>query len=186
LGFDERRNHVVSVDWRGKVHDKHIFESTTMLGKKTGQSPEQLNRNFNINGLGTGIAWSWAIGKSVRVSSGYEIKFKENYNPTPQDVETRFTSVLSNKIAAESRFSFKNTGMLFKAEYRNNNMRGRTNLNASFELLDGLRAGNNGIFNIVWSQFLSKSLELSIVYDGRFATRQRPVHSARTQIRALF
>ncbi len=186
LGFDERTNNALSAMHRAKIFDKHMLETTLAAARKTGLSPGQLNRNFDVSGLGGGTVWSWAVNNKTRFSSGYEVKFKENRNDNPQEGETKTTSVLSNKWVAESRVSFKITSVLLRAEYRNNAMRGRTNLNASYELLDGLQAGNNGIFNVVWSQFLSKSLELSMVYDGRFATGRRPVHSARTQIRALF
>jgi len=60
------------------------------------------------------------------------------------------------------------------------------NAQAEFALLEGLRDGNNYIWNVSVEQKLTSLLQLIVGYDGRKTGSDRVVHTARAEIRALF
>lgn len=55
----------------------------------------------------------------------------------------------------------------------------------SFDLLEGMQRGRNLFTSLTLNVPLSRFIELSALYEGRF-TRQAPMHSARMQARANF
>ncbi len=54
------------------------------------------------------------------------------------------------------------------------------------DMLDGLKDGNNMIWETNWTRKLNKTLELSLNYNGRKTGEDRLVHQGSMQLRAIF
>ncbi|MCS6930437.1 MAG: hypothetical protein NZM43_13190 [Saprospiraceae bacterium] len=63
---------------------------------------------------------------------------------------------------------------------------GRANSPAAFVMLEGLQNGRNYLWGIQLERQLSKTMQLSLQYDGRKTGENRTVHNARIQMRAIF
>jgi hypothetical protein len=53
-------------------------------------------------------------------------------------------------------------------------------------MLEGLRPGKNGTWNVSYQQNLSDHLQLNLIYDGRKSTETPVVHVGSVQLRAYF
>jgi hypothetical protein len=53
-------------------------------------------------------------------------------------------------------------------------------------MLDGLKTGDNIVWNLSYQMNLSKNLQLSIMYNGRKSPEVNTIHIATVQMRAYF
>jgi hypothetical protein len=63
---------------------------------------------------------------------------------------------------------------------------GEGNSALSFEMLEGLNAGNNLTWGILWQRNLSNNLQLNLNYNGRKSEDLRTIHTGGMQVRAFF
>ena len=63
---------------------------------------------------------------------------------------------------------------------------GQTNTPIEFELLQGLRDGQNFVWNLNYTKRLSSSIDMIINYNGRKSEDTRLIHTAGVQMRAIF
>ncbi|MCH2223687.1 MAG: hypothetical protein MK066_02880 [Crocinitomicaceae bacterium] len=63
---------------------------------------------------------------------------------------------------------------------------GIANSALGFEMLEGLKPGVNYTWNVSYQRSISKSLQLSIQYNGRKSEENRPIHSGGMEVRAFF
>lgn len=141
------------------------------------------SRTYNINFFGAQPVFNYQVNRRVRLSGGYAFSWKENLT----DSLTLNANLISHKVIFDSRFSFGGrNNLMAKLELFQMNLTGQPNTNARFELLEGNQPGRNAIWNIYLTYFVTKSLELSIIYDGRAAENRSAIHSARMQLRAIF
>lgn len=168
---------------RWNFYKKLSIENTLQKGFKKLQSQFFEDRNFKI--------YSWNIQPmliipfkaSFRTSLGIDYKSKNQLHLLDAQYHARtkiFKVITDNKI----NIFGKNT-LNYRAEYWNIQLKGSPTPTAKFELLESLQPGNNLTMNMFLSWFLSKTLELNIVYDGRWNKFTSPIHSGRVQLRAI-
>lgn len=93
---------------------------------------------------------------------------------------------LSWRLPLEQRYSWKPAAFLsLRLEVAYFRLPDNLSPVLRFELLDGLQPGLNFLCAATLNIPLSRFLELNALYDGRFS-QQKPLHSARMQIRANF
>ena len=63
---------------------------------------------------------------------------------------------------------------------------GERNSSIEFVMLNGLRDGNNYLWNLVFDRRLAKNIQLSFSYEGRKTGNANVVHVGRAQVRATF
>jgi len=123
------------------------------------------------------------LNRFVRLSGGYGFTWKENREPTGGVNST----LQQHKLSVDGRFNLGGRNNLFaKTELFRINQLGEANTLANFELLEGNQPGVNATWSLFFTYFVTKSLELSVVYEARAHEGRPTLHSGRVQLRALF
>jgi hypothetical protein len=183
-GLDSRNLEMLGSRQRVQVSRKISLEQHLAYFRKDQVSRAELARNFDIIGITLQPTVVCAWSRRFRTSTGYELKTKNN-------TETRMDSLaerlISHKVFTEFRLNYGSRNTLScKLEWLTQRLAGTPNPLVRFELLEGNQNGNNFILNLNLVHYLSRNLELSVVYDGRFNRQQPALHSSRMQLRALF
>jgi hypothetical protein len=186
---------------RNKAYLVNGFETRTLF-----QAGLTLRWNFIDNfTLQLGGEQGSRTSASEFFSSGdYDIDYSEikpvlSYQPGPAlraDLNYRY-NIKSNKVG-EERSGISDLGvelnyklvnranLVVKANYINISFDGDANSPIGFEMLEGLRPGKNGTWNVSYQQNLSDHLQLNLIYDGRKSTETPVVHVGSVQLRAYF
>jgi hypothetical protein len=183
-GLDSRSLEMFGSRQRLYLSRKVSLEQQLTYFRKDQVSRAELVRNFDLVGftLQPTVVCAWS--RRFRTSTGYEVKTKKN-------TETRADSLpeqlVSHKVFKEFRLNYGSRNTLScKVEWLTQQLVGTPDPLVRFELLEGNQNGNNFILNLNLVHYLSRNLELSVVYDGRFNRQQPALHSSRMQLRALF
>ena len=80
-----------------------------------------------------------------------------------------------NKLNISSSFSFVAIGYT-----------GANNSSLEYEMLEGLKKGNNFTWELLLNKRVAKNLDLTLNYNGRKPESIKTIHSGTVQIRAFF
>ena len=78
------------------------------------------------------------------------------------------------------------TSIRSKLTYARIAFNGSGNSAVAYAMLDGLQDGRNFLWNLSIDRQLSRSVQLSLNYEGRKTGENRMVHVGRAQVRAIF
>lgn len=183
-GAEERSQQTLVARQRYNLDAARSIENTIQYGSRINQAQLFPSRNFDVQYFTFSPVANYQYNRKVRISGGYEFKYKRNTDlRNPEGNATLRT----HKLLADGRFNYgERNNILAKIELLDNQLVGQPGTSAQYELLEGLNPGRNVVWNLLLSQYLSRLLELSIVYDGRSAQGQPTLHSARFQLKAIF
>ncbi len=113
----------------------------------------------------------------------FSYKFQESTNNLPDGGER----AIIHDLSVETTFN-QNSKSSFRTSfsYVNIDFNGEANSNLEFAMLDGLRNGQNFLWNILFDRRLAKNIQLSLNYEGRKTGTNAIVHVGRAQVRATF
>ena len=78
------------------------------------------------------------------------------------------------------------TSIRARATYARIAYTGAANSAVAYAMLDGLQDGRNFLWSVNVDRQLSRSVQLSLNYEGRKTGENRMVHVGRAQVRAVF
>lgn len=127
---------------------------------------------------------------------GPEINFRPNnsmrfvvkylYDSRKQTISNQ-EQATSHDLSLEGTYrSSKKLSYNTNISYVNVNYLGEANTAIEYDLLDGLKNGNNFIWNATLTRRMANNVDLNIQYNGRKTGIARTVHVARAQIKATF
>jgi hypothetical protein len=169
---------------RWNIWKQLLLETNYNRGFKANQSDFFQSQQFKIDFNETKAELSYLYKNMLRVGVNYNFIYRLNNIPlyggqnTMQHhtgVDLRFSK--SGMTTVSTKFTFASVVY---------NKSSAENAQAEFALLEGLRGGNNYIWNVSVEQKLTSLLQLIVGYDGRKTGSDRVVHTARAEIRALF
>ncbi len=179
-GFEKR--HSEEDYFRGRVNFKRrfdfIFESG--LGQKTYDSENFDNQDFIVNYYRLVPQLNFRPSRHLRVIAKY----------------TFFNGL--NTIGHEEKLSTHDAGFeltwrpdpnasfQLRLNYIHNDFSGALNSAVGFELLQGLRNGSNGVWNVNFTKRLSNHIDLVFNYEGRKSRDSKMINTAGMQLRAIF
>jgi hypothetical protein len=118
--------------------------------------------------------------KDNRFSTFYHFKKKEN---TILNLE----QLNQQKFGIEYfYFGQKNEQISAVLNYYLNDFSGNTNSPVAYQMLEGLQAGRNFTWNLLFNKKLNSFLNLNLNYFGRKSENVRAIHSGTIQLRADF
>jgi hypothetical protein len=86
-----------------------------------------------------------------------------------------------------ANFRMKQRGAInVELQYTHINYNQLENNTISYEMLEGLTAGNNFIWNATYQTKLFEYLQLNLQYEGRLTNDNRLIHTGFLQLKALF
>ncbi len=159
------------------------LENEMKLGQKVSQAEFLSNRNYDIRFWDANPHLNFQFSRKLRLTLGYTYKNKVNSSDS-LEVQSK---VQIHKLTTDAKINLKDRNNLFlKLEMAKVAQTGESGFAADFEMRESLAPGNNFIWQVFLTYYLSQSLELSVTYDGRSSEGNKVLHSGRVQLKAFF
>ena len=188
-GFERRR----ATDWtlHGRLNLGKAWsaEVDAVRGEKSSANEAFSSRDYLIHSWEAGPKLTWLPNRTFRTV--VQLNWKDSQNAPPggeKATQTDFnTEITWNPQAKSSGQSFRPaTSLRAKGTFANINYTGQANTALSFTMLEGLQDGKNFLWSLNLDRQLSRSVQLSLNYEGRKTGEGRVVHVGRAQVRAVF
>lgn len=152
------------------------------IGKKSSNADAFTSRNFIIDGKENDTKLNFQPGNTYRFTLSYRYKEKENVEPEGQNEKA-----VLNDFGIEWRYNSIKKGLI-NARFNLVSIRynGDANTSIAFEMLEGLKAGQNLTWGLSIQRNIGSGLQLSITYDGRKPASTKVIHTGGAQVRAFF
>lgn len=177
-GFDSRNKESIGVNLRYKV-SRFLLKWENETGEKTLTSNYLSTRNFSLD--------YWKTSPTVTFQKGINFNwdFMYSYAEKRYKLAGDFASLSTlgttikytvvNLLNISSSFSFLAIGYT-----------GANNSSLEYEMLEGLKKGNNFTWELLLNKRVAKNLDLTLNYNGRKPESIKTIHSGTVQIRAFF
>ncbi len=200
VGFDERAIKKYEVNARYAVKkelnmkmglEKNIIRSALdFLGQPADQ---QSGKNYLITSYKLGPELGWQPGFNFRLTGRYALTGKEGENGSPGENSNLLSEKMLGNKAIFNLYGcdlklnrLRQNSLTATLEYISIDYQGEEKTSYAYEILEGLRPGNNARWSVMWQQKIMTGLQLSLQYQGRKSPEQAIIHSGSMQIRALF
>ncbi len=180
-GLESRGNEFHQIRLRWNITRAFSFQSEYKNGVKSNSSQYFSTRNYYINYFDAEPKISFQPGTTFRVSLIYRYSEKKNLadlggettNLQKMGVEFRLSKASKAGLTAEFNY--------FKIAYT-----GTVSSTTGYEMLEGLKPGENFTWRAGWQQSLGGSLQLTLGYEGRKTPDNKSIHTGTAQVRAMF
>lgn len=169
-----KKNTLVSKVYLG---DLHQLVSTLEQVNKQRQANAFTNRNFNIDELSFKQSYILEWTKQKKWTTSLLFANKENTLGIERLNRVDINSRLDVKLKSDQFFNIS-------LSYVKNNFTGDQETSVGYEMLEGLKEGNNLICILGWQKKLNKSMRLVLNYQGRKSQGLQMIHTGQIQIRA--
>ncbi|MCK6691112.1 MAG: hypothetical protein L6Q97_03300 [Thermoanaerobaculia bacterium] len=188
-GFESRR----LGDWtlHGRVNFSRHWSGELDLsrGKKVNDSQTFNARDYDILFWRVAPKLSWLPTRTFRLIASYAWRDSRNTLPSAESArQTDWSAEMSwNPQGKPNDAGFRAvTSIRTRATYARISYSGAANSAVAYAMLDGLQDGRNFLWSINVDRQLSRSVQLSLNYEGRKTGENRMVHVGRAQVRAVF
>ncbi len=181
-GIDSRQNIEHLVRGRVNITKKITFNQKLKTGSQAFESQFLDNRNFNIRQQYVEPALTFILfNNQFRIGASY--KYDERNNTENAMGE----SAISNSANFELKYNMPSSGIV-NTRFTYNNIRydGDPQSSVGYAMLDGLQKGKNYLWSVSFDKQISKSVEMSIQYEGRKPGDADVIHTGRASVRAIF
>ena len=177
-GIDTRENEFYNFLINQKIKS-FIISNTYKVGSKNYNSDFFSESNYNINYVQNKTSLTYKIDDKTDVIANFTLKNKNNILGEE--------NLKSNNIGGEYKFASQNQGtFMLKFDYIDINYSGASNTSVSYEILEGLKAGKNYVWSVLWFKKITKYLQLELNYSGRKSEENKIIHSGGVSVRAVF
>ncbi len=184
-GFENRLNWNTGFLSRWNISKSISWQQTYSYGRKSNRSDFYRQQQYNFNFHQGNTDWTYQHKTNWRISLIYDIAWKQN--PLTDTVLTQ--DALQQKIQITGRYNRLNKSTI-EASFAYASVRyrdqGLINQQLEYAMLEGLRNGNNLVWNLTFEQRLTGAVQLLISYDGRKTGNTGTVHTGRAELRAMF
>ncbi|MEZ5058192.1 MAG: hypothetical protein R2879_14250 [Saprospiraceae bacterium] len=176
LVLNGRWNFVKSLSFRNKI--------TRQINGNTAEN--FTNRNYKFESWQWEPSLNWQAGTKIRTVFSYN--WQNNYTFETTESTTSF----SQAVAIESNLNLsgkqggKATALRVKFTYAEVKFDGNANSPVGYAMLDGLRNGQNYLWDFSLDRQLVKNIRLNLSYNGRKTGTGNIVHIGRAQVAAVF
>ncbi len=187
-GMESRQTADIVFHGRLNISAPWTVEVDLTRGRRRNDSERFATRNFDIQYLRLYPKLSWLPTRIFRVSMQYAFFTGANTLSDGEDAQqhtwsTEITWAPAGRVNNGFRAA---THLRAQASLAAVTYNGQANSPAAFALLEGLQNGRNYLWSLQLERQLSKSMQVSLLYDGRKTGENRTIHTARAQVRALF
>ncbi|MBL7943987.1 MAG: hypothetical protein JNM00_14555, partial [Flavobacteriales bacterium] len=183
-GFESRTDQYHQGALRWTFVRDFVFNSQIKSGIRSAASDFLTGRNYRIEylSLQPGITWQ-PVGSATGINGRFSLlgEWTDKSNTSGSEKAT------IARLGAEAILSGADKGNLqLGLNYYVITFNSDTNNSLSFDMLEGLSAGNNITANATWQQSLANNLQLTLLYNGRKTGDNKVIHSGGVQVRAIF
>ncbi|POY40330.1 hypothetical protein C3L50_06700 [Flavobacterium alvei] len=165
-------NHLYKKSWLFGMFAKTIQTSLT--------SENYPDKNYEIKGYQLAPKISYLFSKSTSWDVFYELQNKENQIG---NLET----LLQNRFGTSFTYAGKkNFTMNGEISFYQNKFVGNDLSSVGFQMLEGLQAGQNLTWRLLFQKNLTNFLDINFNYQGRKSETSQTIHTGSVQLRAYF
>jgi hypothetical protein len=180
-GIESRGNLLRETRLRWNITRAFGFTVAYRDGVKSNGSEFFSSRNYRVKYLEAEPSLSFQPGTTFRVTGKYRYSGKAN----GQDLGGE--SAIIHKAGTEFKLNRASRGSLqAEINWIDIQYTGAVNSAVAFDMLEGLKPGQNFVWRLNWQRALGSSLQLSIGYEGRKTPNVNAIHTGTAQIRAVF
>ena len=178
-GFETRTIYNGGFGFRWNFYAKLTLNLGVEQGNKKSLSEYFSNKEYNID--------YYSISPEINYQPGPALRVSLKFNYQDSDNTTGGEKSIIRDLGTEVNYRIVNKGtLLVKVNYIDISYNGDENTAIGFEMLEGLRPGRNGTWNVSYQQNIAEHLQFSLIYDGRKAEDTPTVHVGSVQLRAFF
>ncbi len=179
-GYESRNKEERFMGFRWNFNKKWSLSSLFSEGKDIADSEFFNNKDYEIRYYKTEPKLSFQQNQNFRITTAYNLKLGENKIGNNEEIkyhELNLEMTYNNaaKTFIRSKISFITVKYL-----------GESNSPVGYALLQGLQDGLNYRWNVFFDRKLSKSLILSLNYEGRKSGDSKMVHLGGASMKATF
>lgn len=177
-GFDSKTNVFHEINMRYKVQ-KWLYNWDNKMGNKSLGSNYISSRNYNIDYLQS--QFKITLQKDPNKFGHVFYSYEEKKNT----LEGEYAVI--NKIGGEVNYNIvSNINLVSRVNYLNILFNSNENTSIAYEMLEGLRQGNNFTWEVLLNKRIAKNLSLTLNYQGRKPEGLKTIHSGTVEMRAFF
>ena len=179
-GFEQRSNRSIYSRVRYNLQRKFDLLLETNFGEKNRDSENFANQRFQIDFYNINPQLNFRPNPKWRLVTEYTYEINENrLGETESATLHDFGTELTWRQNQKSNLQFKFNAVII-------DFNGESNSPVEFEMLQGLRNGNNFLINLNYTRRISNSVDMIINYNGRKSEGAQLVNIASVQMRAIF
>jgi hypothetical protein len=177
-GFESRSLEMIAAKFRWNISRKLMLDTELKQGEKINESEYFNSKNYGLSLFSISPKFTFQPGTTYRISFSYMYSDKENRNTEKAQM---------HDIGIESKWNMPEKGNLMgRINYISIGYNAEENTSLAYEMLNGLKAGNNITINISYQRNLGNNMQLSLMYDARKSESNKMVHLGSMQLRAYF
>ncbi|MCX6256880.1 MAG: hypothetical protein NTW49_03135 [Bacteroidia bacterium] len=179
-GFENRVLTSYSLKARWNITKSVLLTTNSETGDKELSSDIYNSKNYHINYFIDELNVGYQQNLSLRINLAY--KYSNKKNTTGEGVLNSHDlgSELVYNVLSKSNISVKVNYVIIAFD------KNLVSTPLGWEMLNGLKPGNNGMLTINYLQSLPGNLQLTLNYTGRTSEHSRPAHFGGVQLRAAF
>ena len=179
-GFEEREN--IDNEWKVRYN---FFKNTDFFlsinnGEKNFNNKLFEDRNFQIDYEKYNAEVSFRYNTKLRISGKYSYgNSQQQLNDKERSIKNEMTLSVNKRSANASNIDVNLSFVKIKYE-------GDVNSLIAYDILEGLRDGDNYLWSVHFTRRLSKLVDLIVTYEGRKTGSNNVVNVARMEAKANF
>lgn len=179
-GFDTRLTTFHEVQLRWNLNKYFNIRMDGELGRKKNSSDYASGRDYAIDYFEVTPIFSYQPTSAFRIALNSKYSEKENNSELYEKATIR-------DIGFELRVNQVNKGSFSgRLNYINISYNAALNSAIAFEMLEGLKTGNNFTWGLNYQRKVAKNLQLNFTYNGRKSEESKTIHSGGMELRAFF
>ncbi len=178
-GFEFRQVEDYTLRWRFSLQKKTDLVLNLRKGERENRSQFFANKTYLLDQLEAGPELNVILKDKFRITGAYQYLEQEN-----RSGDEKFTS---NKFSLEGAWR-KSANIDIRAQISLIDIKYESlgNQNIDFAILQGLQTGENILWSAQFNTRITKSLVLTLIYNGRKTGDVKTIHTGSAQVRAAF
>ena len=180
IGTQANNTRTHQIDFRHKFASFWLFDLMVKISDNELRTENFNNRNYVIEGKEIQPKLSFLYSENNKLTAFYHYKKKENSLQS-------FEKLAQQKIGLEYFYlNGKKNQITANINIFLNDFKGDTNTPVAYQMLEGLQAGENYTWNLLFHRKLNSFLNLNLNYLGRRSENSKTIHIGNVQLRATF
>lgn len=179
-GFDSRLHTFNKLKLRWNITREHTLKLEAITGRKKSNSDFSSTRNYFISYQEIKPVYSFQPNAKFRLSLNGKYAAKLNNSDLLEQA-------IITDVGFEFRFNQPKKGsFLGQFNFIAINYNASNNTSLAYEMLEGLKTGNNFTLGLSYQRKVAKNLQLNFNYNGRKSENNPMIHSGGMELRAFF
>jgi hypothetical protein len=180
-GFDGKSNQNHECKLRWNLQKEWSFQASYERGLKTSLVDYTTGRNYRLNYWITKPSLIYQPSTALRLSVDMRLSYKSNAASFGGEAARIKDIGMTAKYNQAKKGSLQGQFSIIQIDFS-----GNANSPLGFELLEALKPGRNYVWSFGYQRTVSKSLQLSIQYNGRKSETGKFVHAGGMELKAFF